>query len=284
MNIILGASGQVGSLIVKALLNSHAPVTAVIRNPDSKFDALVPVRIADFRNPTQLTEALAGGTTVFLLTPYDPASHDIIGETKRIIANYREAIQANQIKKIVGLSTIGAHLEGNTGNLRMSRILEQGFDDLNVKKVFIRPAYYFSNWLGFMEAVEQYGVLPTFFPEDLKIRMISPWDVATFTAEQILNGPMSQKEMYELVGPRQYSSHDVANVFSQHLEKDIDVQSIPREQWKETLTHAGFTDNAATHLVAMTQAVVNEQAVPERLGKAIKLPTRLAQYLDQQLA
>ena len=62
----------------------------------------------------------------------------------RTIDNYKQAIRTNGIKKIVGLSCIGAHIAGNTGNILMSRMLEHGFDDLDISKVFIRPSYYFS--------------------------------------------------------------------------------------------------------------------------------------------
>lgn len=45
----------------------------------------------------------------------------------------------------------------------------------------------------------------------------------------------------------------------------------------------GFTENTATNLSDMTQAVIDNKAVPERLGDTIKLPTALEKYMDGQL-
>lgn len=53
-----------------------------------------------------------------------------------------------------------------------------------LKKLFIRPFYYLSNWLGFMETIEQYGILPIFIPENLPVEMNSPIDVDKFIAEK----------------------------------------------------------------------------------------------------
>ena len=65
----------------------------------------------------------------------------------------------------------------------MSRHLEQSFQDIEIEKIIVRPSYYFSNWLGYFETAQQYGVLPTFFPENLKIAMHSPLDLAEFLAQ-----------------------------------------------------------------------------------------------------
>src|SRR5690606_36249004 len=159
-------------------------------------------------------------------------------------------------------------------------ILEQTLDDLEIEKVYIRPSYYFSNWLGYLEPVEQYGVLPTFFPEDLKIEMNSPIDLAKFIAK-IMTDTLS-KRIYELTGQK-YSSLDVANTFSKLLNKNVTVQSIPQDKWKETLISVGFTENTANNLSDMTQAVIDNKTIPERPNDTIKLPTTLEKYIDEQL-
>lgn len=207
MNIIVGTTGQVGSNLINEIKNNGFPVRAVVRNPDKLSDKTIETRTADLFNLEQLIEAFKGGTTVFVLTPENPTSSDIIEDTRQIVENYKKAIQATGIKKVVALSCVGSHIDSNTGNVIMSRILEQTLDDLDIEKVFVRPSYYFSNWLGYLETVEQYGVLPTFFPEDLKIEMHSPIDLAKFIAKVMTD--TSAKKVYELTGQQKYSSLDV---------------------------------------------------------------------------
>lgn len=284
MNIVVGASGQVGSILIHEIKNNGFPVRAVVRNPEKIADKNMETRVADVFQAEQLIWAFTGGTSVFLLTPENPASTDIIKDTQIVVENYKKAIQATGIKRVVALSCIGAHMEGRTGNILMSRILEQGLDDLAIEKVYIRPSYYLSNWLGYMETMEQYGVLPTFFPEDLALDMHSPIDLAKFIATVMTKPRLSKnKEIYELTGLRKYSSTDVAHAFSMGLNKEIAAQSIPPEQWMETLRSVGFTDNTASNLVDMTQAVINGKIVPEYPSDTIKLPTSLEKYVEDQL-
>ena len=284
MNIILGASGRVGSQIIKVLAKSKTRVRAVVRKTNFDLNPNVEVRLADLLELDKLKSALDGGETVFLLTPENPASNNILGDTERIIENYRIAIQSAGIKRIVGLSSIGAHLNGDTGNFKMSRMLENSFDDIDVKRTFVRPAYYYSNWLGFLESMKEFGILPSFFPEDLKINMVSPLDVAEFVADQIVASQTDEEKIIELVGPEMYNSLNVAEEFSRQLGRTISVQPIAQEKWKEALTSSGFTDNTANNLIAMTQCVVDRLAVPEYPSRAVKMRTSLRSYLDEYLS
>ena len=282
MNIIVGATGQVGSHLISEIRRNGYPVRAVVRNPGKLSDKTIETKTADLFNREQITEAFKGGTTVFLLTPENPGSNDIIGDTKRIVENYNKAIQSAGIKKIVGLSCIGAHIDGNTGNILMSRILEQGFDNLEIEKVFIRPSYYFSNWLGYLETVKKYGVLPTFFPEDYKLEMHSPFDLAKFIVKVITDTAFSKNvNFFEVTGQKKYSSLDVADALSKLLKKKVAIQPIPREKWNEMLMSVGFTNNTAINLSQMTQAVIDNIIVPEEPDKAIKLKTTLEDYLKE---
>mgnify|MGYP002777394306 CR=1 FL=1 len=132
-----------------------------------------------------------------------------------------------------------------------------------------------------LETVEQYGVLPTFFPEDLKIEMQSPIDLARFIAK-VMTDTVTDK-IYEITGQQKYSSIDVANTFSKLLNKNVKVQSIPKDKWKEKLLSVGFTENTANNLSDMTQAVIDNKTVPQRPNYTIKLATTLEKYLEQQL-
>ena len=283
MNIIVGATGQVGSHVIQKLKKEGHPVRAVVRNADKLSGPSLDWRKADLFDVDEVTKAFEGGSNVFVLTPENPAAMDIMADARQIIKSYKKAIQATGIQKVVALSCVGAHLDGNTGNVLMSRMLEQELETLAISKVFIRPSYYFSNWLGYWETAKQYGVLPSFFPEDLKMEMHSPVDLAQFIAQVITLPASSEKEIYELGGPEKYSSRDVANTFSALLYKKIAVQPIPPEQWKETLLSAGFTDNTAANLSDMTQAVIEGKLVPEWPEKTIKLETSLLKYLEEQL-
>jgi uncharacterized protein YbjT (DUF2867 family) len=287
MNVILGATGQVGSSIAEHLTENNESVKAVIRNPDKADDLKskgVQVEIADYFDLEALQAAVKGGELIFVLTPENGQSEDVLGDTRLLLKNYQKAIQSSGINKIVGLSSIGAQHERGMGNLVMSYMLEHAFADMKLPQVFVRPAYYFSNWLPYLPVVKEQGVLPSFFPVDQKIPMISPQDVAGFIAEKI-TGHIEGPDIYEIVGPEPISSKDVADIYGEVLGQEVKAQQIPKEQWKPTLQQADFTDDAAENLIAMTKAVIDGRAKPEAKGpNPLKLNTSLKEYFKEHIA
>lgn len=280
MNIVVGASGRVGSALVKELNKRGMPVTAIIRNSDKAgmFSNDTQVRIADVFDVDALTKAFDGGHTAFLVTPESMYSENVMEDADKVIENYRTAIMKAGVKRIIGLSSSGAHLGEGSGNLFISYKLERGFADLPVQTTYIRPAYYYSNWLGYMDVAREYGVLPTFFHPDQKIPMISPADVAQFAAIVMRSEALSAP-IYEIAGPVAYSSADVARIFGEHLKRDVIAQQIPYEQWIPTLTSVGFSDDAAHNLALMTETVVNTTTFSEKPQNLIVWNTELKEYL-----
>ncbi len=283
MNIIVGASGQVGSALVKELSKNGMPVTAIIRDPNkaNMFIPNVQVRVADVFDAESLIKAFSGGETVFLLSPENFHSEDVLGDGQRIIAAYCKAIEKASIRRVVGLSSMGAHLDSDTGNLMISRWLEQAFVDLPVETLFIRPAYYYSNWLAYMDVAKEYGVLPTFFAPEQKIPMVSPQDVARFTASVMTTSAFTEK-VVELVGPQDYSAQEVAKVYAQCFKQDVAPQQTPKELWVPTLIEAGFSEDAARNMAAMTATLTDGEGNSKSNVTPIRLETRLADYIRNE--
>lgn len=280
MNIILGATGQIGSMLIDNLLRKGQPVRAVVRN-EFKAQKLknkgAEVKIADYFDVEALKEAFQGGDSVFLLTPENPESRDFLSDIQRIILNYREAILSSGITKVVGLSSMGAQHESGTGNLLASYMLEHAFSDLEIEQIFIRPAYYFSNWLGYLELVKEYGILPTFFPPELKLPMIAPPDVAEFLSDA-MTCKTPKERIYEITGPQDYSSSDIAKIFEYSLGKNVTLQQVLPEEWESTLIQAGFSKDGTKNLMLMTKAVIDGKTRNETTNQ-IRFSTDFKSYL-----
>jgi uncharacterized protein YbjT (DUF2867 family) len=265
LNIVLGATGQIGSLLVRRLLELHQPVRAVVRDEKKAAwlgESGVPVAAADYFDCDSLKRAFRGGTSAFLLTPENPASEDVLRDTASILRNYRDAIIDSGVERIVGLSSFGARHPSGTGNLLMSHMIEHAFADLNIEQVFVRPAYYYSNWMGYVDIVKNDGILPTFFPPELKISMIAPCDVAGFIAD-IIAGRLEYRRIFEIAGPEPYSSFDVAEAFGRVLNKAVTPVQIPRNEWQRALEQAGFSPSGTENLALMTDAVITGKTSAE---------------------
>ena len=286
MHIITGASGQVGSAVLAGLIKKGETVKGIIHD-EKKANKLkklgADVAIADSFDRQALTKALQGGSTLFAITPETLKADDVIADTKKILANYRDAVEASGVKKVVGLSSMGAQYGENSGNLLMSYLLERAFNGLDVQTTFIRPAYYLSNWMMYLPAIKENGVLASFYPVDLKIPMISPMDVAGYAADLLVKNDDNGK-IYELLGPEYYSTQDVADAFANALGKDVKAEQIPRDKWEETLKTIGFSTDSIKNFIEMTELVITGDTNPQGNGTTIlKASTTLQQYINEAL-
>jgi len=282
MHIILGASGQVGGAVANRLLEMEEPVKGIARNPN-KAAALqakgAVIEKADIYDVRALSRAFSDGSTLFIITPEDFKSEDVIGETKKMLDNYRKALESSPVKKIVGISSIGAQHKEGTGNLQMSYLLEHAFAGLPIEQTFVRPAYYLSNWLAYLPVIKESGKLPTFFPTDLCMPMISPIDVACFAAD-LLVAEHGITRIYELLGPEECCADDVAAAFAEALGQPVKAAHIHHNQWKKELQQLQFSPDAIKNFIAMTDSVINGKATPAGSGTAIvKGKHHLQQYI-----
>lgn len=283
MNIILGATGQVGAAIVENLTGKGLPVRAVVRNAEKAGELKrkgAEVAIADYFDLSALTKAMKDGDLLFLLTPETVTSNDVLGDTEKLLENYHRAIAGSQIKSLIGLSSIGAQFSSGTGNLLMSNMLENKFADLNIRQVFVRPAYYYSNWMMSLDMVRESGMLPAFYPASLKFHMISPFDVAGYVADLIESG-INQTGITEITGPVKYSPNDIAQCMGAFLNKEVQTYEIPEDEWAGIMKDIGFSDDATRNFIDMARLVASGKAEPEGKGQnPVLMGTTFEAYLQ----
>jgi uncharacterized protein YbjT (DUF2867 family) len=284
MNTILGASGQVGSAVVANLVRDRQPVKGVVRDKQkaSKLKKVgAEVAVADIHDESALVDSFKDATAVMVLTPESGAERDLLADTREVLRNYRNAVAKSPVKKIVGISSVGAQHKSGTGNLQMSYMLEHAFNDLTVEKIFVRPSYYFSNWLPYVDTVKKEGVLPTFFPPELSMQMISPIDVAAIIARLMTkNNNKESRTIYELEGPEWCSSNDVAAAFEEVLNRKVIAKQIPRSEWENTMKSMELSEDGLKNFIEMTEAVINGKAIPEKTNViTLRGETTLREYL-----
>lgn len=254
------SGGQIGSQVAMLLEGKGLPVRRVFhrisKQVTSNANSSTSV-VADYFDKVSLEKAFRGGDTVLLLTPESMASDDMLADAKKVFANCKDALNGSGIRRVIGLSSGGAQLTKGTGTLQLYAMLEETLQSLDMEVYIVRPAYYYSNWMMYMDVVQNNGILPTFFPPALAIPMIAPKDVATFIADVMENG--AQHSIREITGPDLYSAGAIARFMGEALGRDVMAVQIPQCDWLPGLLQAGFSKSSAEYLLGMTQAVINEK-------------------------
>lgn len=280
MTIILGGTGHVGSALAQILLRSGEPVTIVsrtLKNADAWKQKGAVVKVADVYNTKALHQVFLTGQRLFLLNPPAAPSTDTVAEEHKTLQSILHALQDTSIKKVVAESTYGAQPGVGHGDLNVLYDMEQALQKTGTSTSIIRAAYYMSNWDVYLPMVQKGGKLPTLFPADYKIPMVSPADIGKVAA-RLIKEPVEYSGLQYVEGPETYSPADVANAFAKALQKPVEVVSTPRSQWKAALKATGFSDAAAESYSAMTGVVLDQSfEKPE-------VPVRGATTIDQYIA
>lgn len=241
MFAITGITGKVGGAVARHLIAQGHKIRAVVRS-EEKGRRWAPlgcdVATATVEDHVALARAFDNTDGVFLMTPpnFDPEPG--FPQTKHAAAAIRHAIESARPRKIVFLSTVGAHVtEPNL--LNNSMLTEQMLQSTSVPVAFLRAAWFMENAAWDVESARA-GVIRSFLqPLDHAIPMVATADIAQVTAE-LLNETWSGVRIVELEGPQRYSANDIAAGFSLELSRAVRAESVPRDTWESLFRSQGM--------------------------------------------
>jgi uncharacterized protein YbjT (DUF2867 family) len=262
MYTVLGATGNIGSVITKKLLEKGEKVRVVGRNA-ARLEQFVhkgaEAFIADVKDSVALTKALTGARGAFLMLPPGITSPDY-GEEQDMESNAISVATRNSgLQYAVHLSSIGAHAPAGTGpilGLHESEKKLNAVERLNL--LHLRPAYFMENHLSAVGMIQMMGIYGGALRPELKIPMIATRDIGAYAAERLLNLDFNGKQTQELLGERDLSMTEVAAAISRGIGKpDLRYVQFAYEQMEQTLVQMGVPAKTAAYFMEMFQGLNN---------------------------
>nr|WSX51200.1 NAD(P)H-binding protein [Streptomyces sp. NBC_00974] len=186
MIVITGATGNVGSELVRVLAAAGEQVTAVSRRaPEHVLPAGVRHHRADLADPESLRPALEGAEALFLL---------VAGEDPRAVL---DLARAGGVRRIVLLSSLGA---GTRPELyRHPAAFEEAVRDAGFEWTILRSGGLNSNAFAWAESIRTHRTAAAPFG-DVGLPTVDPADVAEVAAA-VLRGAGHAGAVYDLTGP-----------------------------------------------------------------------------------
>lgn len=256
MYVVMGATGHVGSSVVRALQARGERVLGVTHATDAAALGVDLVR-ADVNDVESLRAAFRRGRRAFLLNP--PA--DVAGDTdtteRKTVHNILAALEGAGLEKVVAASTGGAQAGDRLGDLNTLWELEQGLAPQEIPAAINRGAYYYSNWDAQIETARASGELHSMFPADLPIPMVAPEDLGQAAVARLVSG-LDDVGIRSVEGPVRLTPRQVAAVFSTVLGRPVELVVTPRDRWEAAFRAMGFSAEAARSYARMTGACVDQ--------------------------
>jgi uncharacterized protein YbjT (DUF2867 family) len=259
MYTVLGATGNIGSVITKTLLDKGEKVRVVGRNA-ARLHPFVQkgaeAFVAEISDAQALTRAFSGARAAFLMLPPGMRSQNYSADQERESDAISGAVKKAGLQYAVHLSSIGAQVPKGTGPITGLHNSEQKLNAVQALNVLhLRPAFFFENHLAAVSMIQMMGVFGGAMKGDIKIPMIATKDIGAYAAGRLLKLDFSGKQTQELLGERDLTNNEVAAVIGKALNKpDLRYAQFPFDQVQQVFVQLGTSPKTAATFIEMFKA------------------------------
>jgi uncharacterized protein YbjT (DUF2867 family) len=264
--VVTGSLGNISKPLTKELVQKGHHVTVISSNKEKQTDieALgATAAIGSLEDVDFLVSTFTGADAVYCMVPpnnYFDLHLDLLAYYRRLGNNYAQAIGPSGVKRVVNLSSIGAHLDRGSGILIGAHDVEQILNELSsdVAITHLRPTSFYYNLLGYVDMIKAAGfsrgeASPTIaanYGGDDKIPWVSPIDIAAVIAEEIVTPLVGRKVRY--VASEELTGNETARILGAAIGKpDLNWSIISNAQMFGGLESAGMNPQIAAGLVEM---------------------------------
>lgn len=234
MILVTGATGTVGSELVKRLLASGESVRVLVHSPEKAVfleELGAEVLTGDFEKLETLGAALRGVEKAFLLTPLSP-------QQVEMERNFIEAAQRMGTSHVVKLSVMGANVNAESVNHRRQGIAERLLEQSGLQFTHLRPNFFMQNLFRVAPFVAEHGAF--FLPMgNARCSMVDVRDIAAVAAA-VLTEDGHEGKVYEITGPESLSFDEVAEKLSAAIGKPVSYMNVSPEEFIAQLLQTGL--------------------------------------------
>jgi uncharacterized protein YbjT (DUF2867 family) len=244
MLLMTGATGVVGSTLLRRLLAEGTQVRCLVRDPRRLGTQRVRVQIAlgDLTDPPSFRNALRGvDTVVHLAAAIRDQPQGSIEELDGI-ATWRmvEAAERQGVERFVFFSALGASTHNRTRALRAKALAEQAVVEADLHSIVFAPSIVYSPgdpWLTLLERLALLPVMPVSGRGEARFQPIWAEDVADCVLAGLrdgVDGPAAagtngdrRHRRYELAGPETLSHSEIVETVLSALGRNRPLLHVP---------------------------------------------------------
>jgi len=259
MYVVIGATGNTGSIVANKLANQGKNVRVVGRNAEhlAQFKKAEPF-VGDVTDNTAMAKAFQGAQAVYLMMPPNATIPDYKAYQQQVIESLGAAVEKNGVKFAVVLSSVGADKPEKSGPILGLRSLEERLNRISGLNVLrLRAAYFMENTLGQADAIKGMGSAAGPLRPELKIPMIATRDIGAFAADALSRLEFAGQQVQELHGQRDLSFGEITSILGKAIGKrDLNYVTLTRDQFRDTLIkQVGMSQSVANLLAEMAESL-----------------------------
>ena len=229
--LVLGATGQVGGLLIPHLRDKSVEVIAASRNPEKANGLAIPAVYLDLDNFHSILPALKGIDSIFLMTGY---TVDMLKQSKDLVD---VAVKAG-VSQIVHLGACGDD-DTHVGHYGWHQFIECYISSSGIPLyTHLRPEMFIQNLLGYGgSSFINDGVIRQYIG-DARLSWVDCDDIAAVAAEALLNPKKHHGQTYRL-GYEAKGYSEIAELMTKSIGRPFRYEAHPPEEFLENVLAAG---------------------------------------------
>ena len=290
MYVVLGATGNTGSVVAKRLLERGEKVRVVARDA-GKLAPLTQLGAesvaADVNDARSLAKVFEGAKGAYIMLPPRAMDPELLAAGDKMSTAISEAVRTSGLSHAVLLSSIGAQHEKKTGPIQGLHTFEEKLKAVpNLNALFLRPAFFMENFLLLIPLVQSMGFLAGGIKGDLKIPMIATRDIGEAAAHALGSLNFSGFSTRELLGQRDLSHDEAAAAIGAGIGKlKLSYQKFPAFLVEQGMKQMGIPGKTASLMSEMNDAM-NEGLLNPQEPRSEKntTPTSMETFVQEVFA
>lgn len=282
--IITGSLGNISKPLTEELVQKGHTVTVISRKPENQqiIEALGAIAAIGTLDDTNfVTTTFTGADAVYCMLPpfnYLDPNLDVMAAAGKLATNYFRAIIDSGVKRVIHLSSVGAHLDKDNGLLAFHHLAESILKELpsDVSIMHMRPTGFYTNLYNFKDMIKGKGILGRFLTlrysgfmdmikgktgliaanygaEDVTL-WVSPIDIAAAIAEEITTPFTGRKIRY--LASEELTCNQIAGILGEAIGKPYLKWALMSDQQMLTgLKMFGMPQSVAQGMVEMNAAI-----------------------------
>lgn len=275
--VVTGSLGHISQPLAKELIQKGHSVTVISSKPEKQKDieALgATAAIGSLENADFLASVFSGADAAYLMVPPDFNLTDQRAHYRTIGNAYAQAIQQSGLRRLVHLSSIGAHLAEGTGFILGSHDTENILNKLpDIAITHLRPGYFYYNLLNFAGMIKAQGFIGANYGDNDKIVMAAPADIAAAAAEEITTITAGKKIRY--VTSSDCTCNEIAQILGTAIGKPaLKWVTISSEEMQKGMEQRGVPAHLVDNFIELGASLHNgklredyDQQKPSVTGK-----------------
>lgn len=251
MIVVTTPTGQIGSELVRRLLDQGEDVRVIVRDA-ARLDAAVRARVETVEgshdDPAVLDRALPGAAALFWLVPPDPRAPSAEEHYLAFARVGAAAVARHGVGHVVGVSSAGHGWPAPAGVLSAAFAMDAELSRSGAAYRALSMPFYMENLLGQVDALREQGAFHLTGAADRPLPLIATRDIAGTAADLLTGRSWSGQENLPVFGPDRLTPDGMAEVIGQELGRPIAYRRMSLDDFASLSRSRGAGDQAVKDL------------------------------------